>query len=66
MSWRVGTGGNPSCWALRTGECLRTLGEMAGRTGIRVHAYALMDDHYHPVIETPKANLVAGMKWFHP
>jgi len=39
---------------------------MAGRTGIRVHAYALMDDHYHPVIETPKANLVAGMKWFHP
>jgi REP element-mobilizing transposase RayT len=43
---------------------LRTLGEMAGRTGIRVHAYALMDNHYHLVIETPKANLVAGMTWF--
>ncbi len=26
---------------------LRTLGEMAKRTGIRVHAYALMDNHYH-------------------
>ena len=43
---------------------LRTLGEMAERTEIRVHAYALMDNHYHLVIETPKANLVAGMKWF--
>jgi len=42
---------------------LRTLGEMAGRTGIRIHAYALMDNHYHLVIETPKANLVDGMKW---
>ena len=37
---------------------------MAGRTEIRVHAYALMDNHYHLVLETPKANLVAGMKWF--
>jgi len=43
---------------------LRTLGEMAKRTGIRVHAYALMDNHYHLVLETPKANLVAGMQWF--
>jgi REP element-mobilizing transposase RayT len=42
---------------------LRTLGEMAGRTGIRIHAYALMANHYHLVIETPKANLVDGMKW---
>lgn len=43
---------------------IRTLGEMAGRTGILVHAYALMDNHYHFVIETPKGNLVAGMQWF--
>ena len=42
---------------------LRTLGEMAGRTGIRIHAYALMDNHYHLVFETPKANLVDGMQW---
>jgi len=33
---------------------------MAGRTGIRIHAYALMGNHYHLVIETPKANLVDG------
>jgi putative transposase len=43
---------------------LRTLGEMAKRAGIRVHGYALMDNHYHLVLETPKANLVAGMQWF--
>jgi len=23
-----------------------------------------MDNHYHWVLETPKANLVAGMTWF--
>jgi len=23
-----------------------------------------MNNHFHLVIETPKANLVAGMKWF--
>jgi len=43
---------------------IRTLGEMAKRTGILVHAYALMDNHYHFVIETPRGNLVAGMQWF--
>jgi hypothetical protein len=37
---------------------------MAGRTGIRVRAYALMGNHYHLVLATPKANLVAGMQWF--
>jgi REP element-mobilizing transposase RayT len=29
----------------------------------QVHAYALMPNHFHLVIETPQANLVAGMKW---
>jgi putative transposase len=46
------------------GMFLQAFGEMAGRTEIRVHASALMDNHYHLVIETPKANLVDGMKWF--
>jgi len=41
---------------------LRTLGQMAGRTGIRVRADALMDNHYHPVLVTPKSNPVAGMQ----
>ena len=43
---------------------LHTLGEMAGRTSILIHAFALMDNHYHLVLETPRANLVDGMQWF--
>jgi len=43
---------------------LKTLGEAAGRTGWRVHAYVLMGNHYHLLLETPEANLVAGMTWF--
>ncbi len=42
---------------------LKTLGEACGRTGWRVHAYILMGNHYHLLIETPEANLVAGMSW---
>jgi putative transposase len=41
-----------------------TLEEVVGRTGWRVYAYALMDNHYHLVFKTPKANLVEGMTWF--
>jgi len=29
-----------------------------------VHAYCLMRNHFHLVVETPRANLVAGMQWF--
>jgi REP element-mobilizing transposase RayT len=32
-------------------------------TGWRVHAWVLMGNHYHLFIETPEANLVAGMSW---
>ena len=46
------------------GVFLGTLGEVCRRTGWRVHAYALMGNHYHLLIETPEANLVAGMTWF--
>ncbi len=42
---------------------LETLGEACGRTGWRVHALVLMGNHYHLLIETPQANLVAGMRW---
>jgi len=41
-----------------------TLGEACAKTGWQVHAYCLMLNHFHLVVETPKANLVAGMKWF--
>jgi REP element-mobilizing transposase RayT len=41
----------------------QTLGEACERTGWRVHAWVLMSNHYHLMVETPEANLVAGMRW---
>ena len=47
------------------GRCfLDTLAEVCARTGFRIHAYVLMGNHYHLLLETPEPNLVAGMKWF--
>jgi putative transposase len=43
---------------------LSTLAEVCEQTGWIVHAYVLMDNHYHMLLESPEANLVAGMKWF--
>ena len=43
---------------------LKTLGEACAKTDWEVHAWCLMRNHFHLVIETPKANLVEGMKWF--
>lgn len=43
---------------------LETLGEACLKTGWQAHALCLMDNHFHLVVETPGANLVAGMKWF--
>jgi putative transposase len=42
---------------------LDTLGEAATRCGWRVHAFCLMGNHYHLLLETPEPNLVAGMQW---
>jgi putative transposase len=43
---------------------LSTLDEVCQQTGWLIHAYVLMSNHYHLLLETPEANLVAGMKWF--
>jgi len=43
---------------------LETLGEACAKTDWQVHAYCLMSNHFHLLIETPQANLVVGMKWF--
>src|ERR1700684_3899099 len=43
---------------------LETLGEACGKTQWQIHAYCLMRNHFHLVVETPQANLVAGMQWF--
>jgi putative transposase len=42
---------------------LATLGQACEKTGWQVHAYCLMSNHFHLVVETPQPNLVAGMKW---
>jgi len=42
---------------------LASLGEACEKTGWQVQAWCLMPNHFHLVVETPRANLVAGMKW---
>jgi REP element-mobilizing transposase RayT len=39
------------------------LGEAARRFGWRVHAFVIMRNHYHLLVETPEPNLSVGMKW---
>ena len=43
---------------------VETLAEACAKTSWQVQAYCLMGNHSHLVLETPPANLVAGMKWF--
>jgi len=45
------------------GTFVDTLDEACAKTGWLVHAFVLMGNHYHLLLETPEANLVAGMKW---
>jgi REP element-mobilizing transposase RayT len=42
---------------------LKALAQGCEMTGWRVHAWVLMSNHYHLLIQTPEPNLVAGMKW---
>jgi putative transposase len=42
---------------------LKCLDEACAKTGWRVHAWCLMSNHYHLALSTPRANLVAGMRW---
>jgi len=41
---------------------LETLGKVVNRFNWLCHAYCLMDNHYHLVIETPEGNLSKGMR----
>jgi putative transposase len=42
---------------------LQTLGEACEKTVRQIHAWCLMSNHFHRVIQTPGANLVPGRKW---
>ena len=44
---------------------LELLADLSGRYRIRIHAYALMENHYHAILQTPEANLSRGMQWLH-
>jgi putative transposase len=59
--------GNGRAAVFRTREdrtlFLETLEEACAKTDWQIHAYCLMRTHFHLVLETPRANLVAGMKW---
>ena len=39
------------------------LGQVCGSHGWRVHAWVLMGNHFHLLLETPEPNLVTGMKY---
>jgi REP element-mobilizing transposase RayT len=39
------------------------LGRMCRQFGTRIHAYCLMNNHYHLILETPDANLSRAMQW---
>ena len=44
-------------------DFVKTLAETCEKAGFEVHAYCLMRNHFHLVVETPNGNLVAGMRW---
>ncbi|MDF7802051.1 transposase [Pontiellaceae bacterium B1224] len=43
---------------------IRCLGEMCARNQVVVHAWCMMSNHYHLLLETPQGNLIDAMKWF--
>jgi len=42
---------------------VEVLGRACAKNGWQVHAYCLMSNHFHAVVETPQPNLAAGMRW---
>ena len=42
---------------------LDLLQDWVNRFGIRLHAYVLMDNHYHLLLESTNANLAQAMQW---
>jgi len=42
---------------------LKTVGEVCEFAGWSIHAYAVMGNHYHLLVETHQATLIKGMQW---
>ena len=64
--WHVTSRGNERREIFREDEdrerFLRTLAEVVRRFRWRVHAYVLMGNHYHLLLETPEPTLSRGMR----
>jgi REP element-mobilizing transposase RayT len=45
------------------GRFVELLSETVVRYGVRVHAYVLMENHYHLLMETPGANASRALQW---
>jgi putative transposase len=43
---------------------LDTIGELSERFAVDIFAYVLMDNHYHLLLKTRRANLCKAMQWF--
>ncbi len=59
--------GNHRSWIFETEGArhafLLCLKECCEAKGWRLHAWCLMSNHYHLLVETPGGNLVEGMRW---
>ena len=59
--------GNYRAWIFETEGARkafrRCLVEVCQSHGWRLHAWVLMSNHYHLLVETPEGNLVSGMRW---
>jgi REP element-mobilizing transposase RayT len=42
---------------------LEYLKDSVDRFSLRVHAYCLMDNHYHLIVETPEGNISQALQW---
>src|SRR5574341_657914 len=44
---------------------LGLVAELPERFGLEIHAFVLMDSHYHLLVRTPIPNLSHALKWLH-
>ena len=42
---------------------LGLVAQLPERSGLEVHAFVLMDNHYHLLVRTPQPNLSHAMRW---
>jgi len=58
------TGAKTFSRTIRIGSCLSVLEQIITRFNWICHAWCLMDNHYHLLVQTPDGNLSKGMRQF--